>query len=174
MDIHFGVKWFENVHNFGVMGTGICGVQNSVKYGTCRIRTIYTSALVATWHARVQDRRLYPDTCNYVSICPCVPITHCHQANIKAIECLCRCRLPEMCSQLRNVVVWRREEISGRNSNMETQLTGRLLIGTHFAASRSVIPTIPLMVARRWPFLPVGYRVHDALVVLRRLENDIL
>ena len=33
MDIHFGVEWFENVHNFGVVGTGIRGVQNSVKYG---------------------------------------------------------------------------------------------------------------------------------------------
>jgi hypothetical protein len=36
MDIHFGVEWFENVHNFGVVGTGIRGVQNSVKYGSTR------------------------------------------------------------------------------------------------------------------------------------------
>ena len=34
MDIHFGVEWFENVHNFGVVGTGIRGVQISVKCGS--------------------------------------------------------------------------------------------------------------------------------------------
>jgi hypothetical protein len=45
MDIHFGVEWFENVHNFGVVGTGIRGVQNSVKYGR-RTRYKYYEVLV--------------------------------------------------------------------------------------------------------------------------------
>jgi hypothetical protein len=31
----FGVEWFENAHNFGLVGTGIRGIQISVKYGTC-------------------------------------------------------------------------------------------------------------------------------------------
>jgi hypothetical protein len=48
MDIHFGVEWFKNAHNFGVVGTGNRGVQISVKWGSngdgSSIDTTYTTS----------------------------------------------------------------------------------------------------------------------------------
>jgi hypothetical protein len=54
MDIHFGVEWFNKVPNFGVMGTGIRGVQNTEKYGSVQqeMDALYGPFSKSSTHAR--------------------------------------------------------------------------------------------------------------------------